>query len=184
MNKQEVINSISKTTGISKEKSKQVLNNILNNITDALAKGEEVKIKDFGVFKRVLRSERKGRNPQTREEFIIPATNVPQFKSAMYLKNKVNKTDVVLGLFNKKKISIEEAEVLNIVFNHSKRMRKNNENDLLIVEVEQIMKDSNLEFKEAERISNQLIDKKILNTMVYYGDTDSVYLRADYRKYL
>ncbi len=52
-------------------------------------KGEKVQLVGFGSFEVRERAERKGRNPQTREEIIIPASKVPVFKVGKALKDAV-----------------------------------------------------------------------------------------------
>ena len=70
------------------------LYNIVGAVFDAvaenLAKGDAVAIRDFGIFKVVQCKERKGRNPQTGEEIIIPAHKTPLFKASKNFKKKVN----------------------------------------------------------------------------------------------
>jgi DNA-binding protein HU-beta len=52
-------------------------------------KGEEVVIANFGSFKVKERAERKGRNPKTGEEIIIPAKKVVSFSPGKNLKESV-----------------------------------------------------------------------------------------------
>jgi DNA-binding protein HU-beta len=45
----------------------------------------------FGTFEVRQRAARKGRNPQTKKEILIPASKAPVFKAGKVLKDKVNK---------------------------------------------------------------------------------------------
>lgn len=58
-------------------------------IQGAVANNDEVSYIGFGTFKQVTRSERKGRNPQTGAELLIPATSVPSFKPGKGFKDAV-----------------------------------------------------------------------------------------------
>ncbi len=66
---------------------------VSNNLSDEAKKDprdrQVVKIIGFGKFEVRDRGERKGRNPKTREEIIIPARSVPAFKAGKSLKEKV-----------------------------------------------------------------------------------------------
>ncbi len=59
-------------------------------IAEALKKEEKVQLVGFGTFEVRHRAKRKGRNPQTNEEMIIPASKAPVFKAGKNLKEKVN----------------------------------------------------------------------------------------------
>lgn len=60
-------------------------------ITDVLSKQDKVTIPRFGSFATKVREERKGRNPSTGLEIVIPKTIVANFKPATQLKERVNK---------------------------------------------------------------------------------------------
>jgi DNA-binding protein HU-beta len=66
------------------------LNAFVSSVEDALIDGEKVVLVGFGSFEVKERAERKGRNPQTREEIMIPASKAPVFKAGKGLKAKVN----------------------------------------------------------------------------------------------
>jgi len=52
---------------------------------------DKIQLVGFGSFEVRERAERKGRNPQTKEEIVIPATKTPIFKVGKGLKELVNK---------------------------------------------------------------------------------------------
>ena len=60
-------------------------------VTEALQKGEKVQLVGFGSYEVKSRAARKGRNPQTKKELIIPASKAPVFKAGKALKDLVNK---------------------------------------------------------------------------------------------
>ena len=89
MNKQELITSISEKSELTKKDSEKALKAFMESVEEALVKGEKVQLIGFGTFEVRQRVERKGRNPKTGEEIIIPANKVPHFKVGSGLKEKV-----------------------------------------------------------------------------------------------
>lgn len=90
MNKSELVAAIAEKTELSKKDSEKMLKAFTETITEELAKGEKVQLVGFGTFETVHRAERKGRNPQTKEEITIPASVAPKFKAGKSLKDTVN----------------------------------------------------------------------------------------------
>lgn len=89
--KSDLIGIIQKETGLSsRAKAEVVVDSILDSITECIAKGEDVNITDFGVFKRLRTNERQGRNPHTGEQITIPAGYRIKFKPAKKLKEDLN----------------------------------------------------------------------------------------------
>lgn len=62
---------------------------MFETISNALAKEEKIQLVGFGTFEIRERAERTGRNPQTGEEMIIPASKVPAFNPGKELKEAV-----------------------------------------------------------------------------------------------
>ena len=58
-------------------------------IGETLAKGEDVRIADFGTFSVTERPERPGRNPATGEAMTLKASRSAKFKAAAGLKNSL-----------------------------------------------------------------------------------------------
>jgi DNA-binding protein HU-beta len=91
MNKTDLVNSIASISGLNKKNSEAALNAFIASVEDALKKGDKVVLVGFGTFEVRKRAARKGRNPQTKKEITIPASNAPVFKAGKGLKDKVNK---------------------------------------------------------------------------------------------
>ncbi|MCI3923264.1 HU family DNA-binding protein [Paenibacillus sp. TRM 82003] len=89
MNKQDLINSISEKSGLTKKDVESVLNSFLGEVTDALSSGDKVQLIGFGTFETRTRSARIGRNPQTGAPTPIPEAKVPAFKAGNKLKEAV-----------------------------------------------------------------------------------------------
>ncbi|NMA95233.1 MAG: HU family DNA-binding protein [Clostridiales bacterium] len=91
MNKSELITAMAEKGDFTKKDAEKALNVFLETVTEALAREERVQLVGFGTFEVRHRAERKGRNPQTREEITIPASKAPVFKAGKTLKDTVNK---------------------------------------------------------------------------------------------
>jgi DNA-binding protein HU-beta len=91
MNKSDLVSSIAEKSDLSKKDAEKALNAFVESVEEALAKGEKVQLVGFGSFEVRERAERKGRNPQTREEITVPASKAPVFKVGKALKDTVNK---------------------------------------------------------------------------------------------
>ncbi|MFN7054857.1 integration host factor subunit beta [Hyphomonas sp.] len=72
------------------EDVEKVVNVILDEIGDALARGDRVELRGFGAFSVRRREARKGRNPRTGEPVKVPAKAVPFFKAGKELRARVN----------------------------------------------------------------------------------------------
>ncbi len=89
MTKAELVTFIAKEAGLTKASAEKALEAFIKGVTEALSKGDKVTLVGFGTFYVAERAERKGRNPQTKEEIIIPAAKVPKFKPGKLLKEAV-----------------------------------------------------------------------------------------------
>jgi DNA-binding protein HU-beta len=91
MNKKDIINALSKKTGLTKSKAADAFKIMTDSITGALKKGEKVSLIGFGSFDIVKRKARNGRNPSTGDKMKIKASNAPRFRAGKALKDAVNK---------------------------------------------------------------------------------------------
>ena len=76
--------------GLSRNESAELLEAVLSQISDALARGETVKISSFGTFSVRQKGQRIGRNPKTGEEVPILPRKVLVFRPSQVLKNRIN----------------------------------------------------------------------------------------------
>ena len=86
MTKKELITELAKRTELPQKKIDLVLGELVSIIQKGLKEGETIRLAGLGTFKTVERKERKGRNPQTGEEIVIPARKVVKFLPAKELK--------------------------------------------------------------------------------------------------
>jgi DNA-binding protein HU-beta len=90
MTRQDLIDDIAETTGISKQAATAALDAVLEAIPEALARGEEVRLVGFGTFSAHIRAASEGRNPRTGEPLSIPERRVPKFKAAKRFTEALN----------------------------------------------------------------------------------------------
>lgn len=76
--------------GLSRTESADLVVAVIDNIIDALIRGETVKLAGFGTFSLRDKSERIGRNPKTGEEVPITPRRVLTFKPSQVVKERVN----------------------------------------------------------------------------------------------
>lgn len=90
MTKADLVDILAEGTGLTKIETAAVVDGIIATISFALKKGEPVDLRGFGRFVTVDRAQRKGRNPKTGEEVIIPPRRMPVFKVSDLLRDFVN----------------------------------------------------------------------------------------------
>ena len=82
--------AVYKEVGLSRNESADLVESVLKEISDALVKGQSVKISSFGSFYVRDKRERIGRNPKTGVEVPITPRRVLVFRPSDSLRNKVN----------------------------------------------------------------------------------------------
>src|SRR3546814_19949919 len=78
------------TTGLSKEQAERAVEAVFGLITDALRRGEEVRIVGFGSFFVGTRAASPGRNPRTGERIELPPPKQPKFRAGTTLTDAVS----------------------------------------------------------------------------------------------
>lgn len=81
--------AVFREVGLSRNESAQLVESILNHMSDALASGEQVKISSFGTFSVREKSARVGRNPKTGQEVPIQPRRVLTFRPSHLMKDRV-----------------------------------------------------------------------------------------------
>ena len=81
MNKADLVKAIAAESGLTKKASEAALNAVVASVTKALKEGDKVALIGFGTFSVVEKAERKGVNPATKKEIVIPAKKVVKFKA-------------------------------------------------------------------------------------------------------
>jgi len=88
--KADIIDKISKSTGISKVETKAVVEGVVASILEAIIEGNKVELRGFGIFNSKKRKARKARNPRTGEIVELKERFVPLFKPSTEFVQKVN----------------------------------------------------------------------------------------------
>lgn len=89
--------AVYQAVGLSRTESAELVERVLELISDALVSGDNVKLSSFGSFQVRNKNERIGRNPKTGEEVPILPRQVLVFKPSNVLKSKINKNMVGAG---------------------------------------------------------------------------------------
>ena len=90
LTKNDIINSVYMQIGYSKKISENLIDDLFEIILENLIKYKKVKIAKFGTFILKKKKERIGRNPKTKEEYLIKSRKSISFTSSKNLKNKLN----------------------------------------------------------------------------------------------
>ena len=90
MNKTELVSAVAEKAELSKKDAEKALKAFVDVVSEELVKGEKVQVVGFGTFEVTERKEREGRNLQTQEPMIIPASKAPKFRPGKALKDMVN----------------------------------------------------------------------------------------------
>ena len=88
--------AVFQAVGLSRTDSAQMVEDMLEEVCGALAKGETVKLSSFGTFAVRQKSQRMGRNPKTGDEVPIAPRRVLVFRPSHVLKGVINGQEVAL----------------------------------------------------------------------------------------
>ena len=81
--------AVYRKVGLSRTESADLVESVLDEICDAIVRGETVKLSSFATFQVRDKNERIGRNPKTGEEIPISARTVVTFRPGQKLKERV-----------------------------------------------------------------------------------------------
>ena len=89
MTKADIVNEISKSTGVEKAQVQQIVEAFMESIKDSLTSNKNVYLRGFGSFIVKRRAEKVARNISKNTTITIPAHNIPAFKPAKSFAGKV-----------------------------------------------------------------------------------------------
>jgi len=81
--------AVFREVGLSRNESAQLVESVLDHMSDALVEGQQVKISSFGTFSVRDKTARIGRNPKTGEEVPINPRRVLTFRPSHLMKDRV-----------------------------------------------------------------------------------------------
>ena len=90
MNKSELIEALARDVDISHREAAAITNTVIDTMTEALAKGENIEIRGFGSFVVKKYGSYEGRNPKTGKKIKVKPKKLPFFKVGKDLREKVN----------------------------------------------------------------------------------------------
>ncbi|MFQ8805466.1 MAG: HU family DNA-binding protein [Alistipes indistinctus] len=82
MTKADIVNTISKETGVEKAVVRSVVEEFMEQVRHSLIKGENVYLRGFGTFLLKHRAAKTARNISKNTTIVVPAHNTPAFKPA------------------------------------------------------------------------------------------------------
>ena len=91
MTKADIVNEISKSTGIDKSTVLATVESFMETVKTSLTEGENVYLRGFGSFIVKRRAQKTARNISKNTTIIIPEHDIPSFKPARVFLNQVSK---------------------------------------------------------------------------------------------
>jgi integration host factor subunit alpha len=82
--------AVFREVGLSRNESADLVESVLRHMSDALVRGEQVKISSFGTFSVRAKTQRIGRNPKTGQEVPIEPRRVLTFRPSHLMKERVD----------------------------------------------------------------------------------------------
>ena len=95
LNKNVLAKNLSSKTGLSLNYSKKLIDDLVNIIIDNIKYGN-LRLKNIGAFKILNKKARIGRNPKTKEEFVISKRKSISFVVSKNIQNKLKKYEKIL----------------------------------------------------------------------------------------
>jgi len=89
LTRMDLTEAVFREVGLSRNESADLVESVLQHMSDALVRGETVKISSFGTFSVREKAARVGRNPKTGEEVPILPRRVLTFRPSHLMKDRV-----------------------------------------------------------------------------------------------
>jgi integration host factor subunit alpha len=90
LTKSKIISKIINESGLTNKKSTEAVEGIIEIIKSTLESGEGVLFSGFGKFRVLEKNARKGRNPATGDDAMLPARKVVTFRCSGKLRDQIN----------------------------------------------------------------------------------------------
>tara|TARA_A100001015_G_scaffold12260_1_gene14482 strand:+ start:1446 stop:1736 length:291 start_codon:yes stop_codon:yes gene_type:complete len=92
LKKIDIIKNLSNKIGFSQNISKKIVNDLIDIIIENI-KNDNMNLKNIGNFKLIIKKERLGRNPKTKEEFTITPRKSVSFTASKNILAKFKESD-------------------------------------------------------------------------------------------
>jgi DNA-binding protein HU-beta/integration host factor subunit beta len=89
--KKDMAKAIAEEMGLTQGQAKEVVQRVLDGITETLVNEGRLELRNFGVFEVRERKPRKARNPRTGEDVSVPAKLVVTFKPGQEMEERVGR---------------------------------------------------------------------------------------------
>ena len=90
MTKAEIVDKVARDAGLAKTDAQAIVQTVLDSMTQTLRRGERIELRGFGSFCHRRQASRRGRNPKTGAEVVIPARQSLRFKPGKELREMLN----------------------------------------------------------------------------------------------
>lgn len=92
MHKNELIRRIAEESGVPRQLAGDIINRALDTIADEVAQGNKVVLTGFGTFEQRYRRARRGVDPRTAADIIVPESWTPGFTASTSFKRRIQPT--------------------------------------------------------------------------------------------
>lgn len=92
MTKKQLIQRLAERLDISQKEAKVIVDTVIEEMEEALIRGERIELRGFGTFSIRRYEGYKGRNPRTGEVVDVPPKRLPHFKVAKETKDRINRS--------------------------------------------------------------------------------------------
>lgn len=90
MNRSDLVDHLAQAAHLSVRRAERVVGLLLETMADALARGDRIEVRNFGIFVTKAYRARDGRNPRTGERVHVPAKRLPAFKAGKQLRESID----------------------------------------------------------------------------------------------
>ena len=94
----QLYDAVCRKVGVTRQKSVELTEAVIKELTDCLARGEDVKLSGFGTFAVRKKGQRLGRNPKTGVDVVIEPRRVIVFRASSIVKKQMNPDRTVQGV--------------------------------------------------------------------------------------
>ena len=89
MIKADIVNKVAEMSDISRVKAAQAVDTVIEGLRNALARGQRIELRGFGVFQVKQRKKGIGRNPKTGVEVPIAPRRVMTFRASQIMRDRI-----------------------------------------------------------------------------------------------